>query len=118
MSCVDKPAPDVEPKIVLTPENYDDTAQAMKAKVGEDATMRLAITDTKNNDQPLAYYYFSLHLDDGVNRKNQTDTAWEAHPVQIAGGSNFRQVDAHTYEGMTDANGQASLTLSQPGGAG
>lgn len=118
VSCVDKPAPDVEPKIVLTPENYDDTAQAMKAKVGEDATMRLAITDTKNNDQPLAYYYFSLHLDDGVNRKNQTDTAWEAHPVQIAGGSNFRQVDAHTYEGMTDANGQASLTLSQPGGAG
>ncbi len=47
VSCVDKPAPDVEPKIVLTPENYDDTAQAMKAKVGEDATMRLAITDTK-----------------------------------------------------------------------
>lgn len=110
VSCVDKPAPDVEPKIVLTPENYDDTAQAMKAKVGEDATMRLAITDTKNNDQPLAYYYFSLHLDDGVNRKNQTDTAWEAHPVQIAGGSNFRRVDAHTYEGMTDANGRASLT--------
>lgn len=81
--------------------------------------MRLAITDTKNNDQPLAYYYFSLHLDDGVNRKNQTDTAWEAHPVQIAGGSNFRQVDAHTYEGMEPTpTGQASLTLSQPGGAG
>ncbi len=118
VSCVDKPAPDVEPKIVLTPENYDDTAQAMKAKVGEDATMRLTITDNKNNDQPLAYYYFSLHLDDGVNRKNQTDPAWETHPVQIAGGSNLQQVDAHTYEGMTDVNGQASLTLSQPGGAG
>ncbi|EFF0799991.1 RatA-like protein [Escherichia albertii] len=118
VSCVDKPAPDVEPKIVLTPENYDDTAQAMKAKVGEDATMRLTITDTKNNDQPLAYYYFSLHLDDGVNRKNQTDPSWEAHPVQITGGSNLQQVDAHTYEGITDVNGQASLTLSQPDGAG
>ncbi|NUC24470.1 RatA-like protein, partial [Escherichia coli] len=118
VSCVDKPAPDVEPKIVLTPENYDDTAQAMKAQVGEDATMRLTITDNKNNDQPLAYYYFSLHLDDGVNRKNQTDSAWEAHPVQITGGSNLQQVDAHTYEGMTDVNGQASLTLSQPDGAG
>ena len=118
VSCVDKPAPDVEPKIVLTPENYDDTAQAMKAKVGDDATMRLTITDNKNNDQPLAYYYFSLHLDDGVNRKNQTDPAWEAHPVQITGGSNLQQVDAHTYEGMTDVNGQASLTLSQPDGAG
>ncbi|WP_137647650.1 adhesion domain-containing protein [Escherichia albertii] len=118
VSCVDKTAPDVEPKIVLTPENYDDTAQAMKAKVGEDATMRLTITDTKNNDQPLAYYYFSLHLDDGVNRKNQTDPSWEAHPVQITGGSNLQQVDAHTYEGITDVNGQASLTLSQPDGAG
>ncbi|HCP0517483.1 adhesion domain-containing protein [Escherichia coli] len=118
VSCVDKPAPDVEPKIVLTPENYDDTAQAMKSQVGEDATMRLTITDNKNNDQPLAYYYFSLHLDDGVNRKNQTDSAWEAHPVQITGGSNLQQVDAHTYEGMTDVNGQASLTLSQPDGAG
>lgn len=118
VSCVDKPAPDVEPKIVLTPENYDDAAQAMKAQVGEDASMRLTITDTKNNDQPLAYYYFSLHLDDGVNRKNQTDPTWEAHPVQITGGSNLQQVDAHTYEGITDVNGQASLTLSQPDGAG
>lgn len=118
VSCVDKPAPDVEPKIVLTPENYDDTAQAMKAKVGDDVSMRLTITDNKNNDQPLAYYYFSLHLDDGVNRKNQTDPAWEAHPVQITGGSNLQQVDEHTYEGMTDVNGQASLTLSQPDGAG
>ena len=111
---MDKPAPDVEPKIVLTPENYDDAAQAMKAKVGEDVSMRLTITDNKNNDQPLAYYYFSLHLDDGVNRKNQTDPAWEAHPVQITGGSNLQQVDEHTYEGITDVNGQASLTLSQP----
>ena len=38
--------------------------------------------------------------------------------MQITGGSNLQQVDAHTYEGMTDVNGQASLTLSQPGGAG
>lgn len=118
VSCVDKEAPDVEPKIVLTPASFDDTAQAMKAQVGEDAIMRLTITDNKNNDQPLAYYYFSLHLDDGVNRKNQSDPAWEAHPVQISGGTNLQQVDAHNYEGITDANGQATLTLSQPGGVG
>ncbi|TGB85884.1 RatA-like protein [Escherichia sp. E3659] len=118
VSCVDKEAPDVEPKLVLTPASFDDTAQAMKAQVGEDAIMRLTITDNKNNDQPLAYYYFSLHLDDGVNRKNQSDPAWEAHPVQISGGTNLQQVDAHNYEGITDANGQATLTLSQPGGVG
>lgn len=118
VSCVDKEAPDVEPKIVLTPASFDDTAQAMKAQVGEDAIMRLTITDNKNNDQPLAYYYFSLHLDDGVNRKNQSDPAWVANPVQISGGTNLQQVDAHNYEGITDANGQATLTLSQPGGVG
>lgn len=118
VSCVDKEAPDVEPKLVLTPGSYDSTLKAMKVKVGEEASLRLTITDNKNNNQPLAYYYFSLHLDDGINRKNQSDAAWEAHPVQIAGGSNVRQVDAHTYEGITDANGQASLTLTQPGGAG
>lgn len=118
VSCVDKEAPDVEPKLVLTPGSYDSTIKAMKVKVGEEASLRLTITDSKNNDQPLAYYYFSLHLDDGVNRKNQTDAAWEAYPVQIDGGSNVRKVDAHTYEGITDANGEASLTLTQPGGVG
>lgn len=118
VSCVDKEAPDVEPKLVLTPGSYDSTLKAMKVKVGEEASLRVTITDNKNNNQPLAYYYFSLHLDDGINRKNQSDAAWEAHPVQIAGGSNVHQVDAHTYEGITDVNGQASLTLTQPGGAG
>ncbi|EPM2150122.1 adhesion domain-containing protein [Escherichia coli] len=118
VSCVDKEAPDVEPKLVLTPGSYDSTIKAMKVKVGEEASLRLTITDGKNNDQPLSYYYFSLHLDDGVNRKNQTDAAWEAYPVQIDGGSNVRKVDAHTYEGITDANGEASLTLTQPGGVG
>nr|HEK5738209.1 RatA-like protein [Escherichia coli] len=118
VSCVDKEAPNVEPKLVLTPGSYDSTIKAMKVKVGEEASLRLTITDSKNNDQPLAYYYFSLHLDDGVNRKYQTDAAWETHPVQIDGGSNVRKVDAHTYEGITDANGEASLTLTQPGGVG
>ncbi len=75
VSCVDKEAPDVEPKLVLTPGSYDSTIKAMKVKVGEEASLRLTITDSKNNDQPLAYYYFSLHLDDGINRKNQTDAA-------------------------------------------
>ncbi|EEZ5964676.1 RatA-like protein [Escherichia coli O19] len=118
VSCVDKEAPDVEPKLVLTPGSYDSTLKAMKVKVGEEATLRLTITDSKNNNQPLAYYYFSLHLDDVVNRKNQTDAVWETHPVQIDGGSNVRKVDAHTYEGITDANGEATLTLTQPGGVG
>ncbi|KAF0955155.1 adhesion domain-containing protein [Escherichia albertii] len=118
VSCVDKEAPDVEPKLVLTPGSFDNTLNAAKAKVGETITMRLAITDNKNNDQPLPYYYFSLHLDNGINRQSETDATWETHPVQIAVGDNLRKVDDHTYEGMTDANGLATLILSQPDGAG
>lgn len=118
VSCVDKAEPDVEPELVLTPSNFDESINAAKAEVGDSTTIRLTITDKKNNNQPLAYYYFSLHLDDGVNRKNQTDPAWEAHPVQISGGTNLQKVDDHNYEGMTDVNGQATLLLTQPDGAG
>nr|WP_059258131.1 DUF823 domain-containing adhesin [Escherichia albertii] len=111
-------SPDVEPKLILTPGSFDSTLNAAKAKVGETITMRLAITDNKNNDQPLPYYYFSVHLDNGVNRKGENDAAWEAHPVQIAENGNLQKVDDHTYEGITDANGQATLILTQPDGAG
>lgn len=118
VSCVDKEAPDVEPKLVLTLGIFDNTLNAAKAKVGETITMRLAITDNKNNDQPLPYYYFSLHLDNNVNRKGETDAAWEAHPVQIAESASLHKVDDHTYEGITDANGQATLLVTQPDGTG
>lgn len=118
VSCVDKAEPEVEPELVLTMENYDEGLQAAKVEVGEQTTMRLTITDKKNNNQSLAYYYYSLHLDNGVNRKGETDPGWEAHPVQLSGDSNLRKVDAHNYEGMTDVNGQALVMLTNAGGAG
>ncbi|WP_064526232.1 adhesion domain-containing protein [Escherichia sp. B1147] len=118
VSCVDKEAPDVEPELILTSDDYDDTLQAVRVAVGDETNMRLTITDKKNNNQPLAYYYFSLHLDDGVNRKGESNAAWEANPVQIDTGGDLQKVDAHNYEGMTDVNGQATLTLRQPGGVG
>ncbi|EPF4823587.1 adhesion domain-containing protein [Escherichia albertii] len=118
VSCVDKEAPDVEPKLALTIGNFSPEVQAAKAAVGDTLTGRLTITDTKNGDQPLPYYYFSVHLDNGVNRKGETDAAWEAHPVQIAESASLHKVDDHTYEGITDANGKATLLLTQPDGAG
>lgn len=118
VSCVDKDAPDVDPELTLTPDNYDDTLQAVKVAVGDETHMRLTITDKKNNHQPLAYYYFSVHLDEGVNRKGETNTDWELNPVQIATNSDLQKVDNHNYEGMTDVNGQATLILTQPGGVG
>lgn len=118
VSCVDKEEPDVEPEMVLTTEQYDEDLQAAKAQVGEQLAMRLTITDKKNNNQPLSYYYFSLHLDDAVNRKGETSAEWEANPVQLTGDSDLQKIDAHNYEGMTDVNGQATILVTQPGGAG
>ncbi|KLV66126.1 RatA-like protein [Citrobacter murliniae] len=118
VSCVDKTEPDVEPELTLTLEQYDKSLQATKVQVGEQVAMRLSITDKKDNNQPLSYYYFSLHLDDGVNRKGETSPDWEIHPVQLTGDSNLRKMDEHNYEGMTDVNGQATVLLTNAGGAG
>lgn len=118
VSCVDKDAPDVDPKLVLTPEHVDEDLQATKVEVGEETVMRLTITDKKNNNQPLSYYYFSLHLDEGVNRKGETNPDWDIHPVEVTGGSELRKIDSHNYEGVTDVNGQATLILSSSDGAG
>lgn len=118
VSCVDKEAPEVDPELTLTPEHFDSDLQAVKVAVGDETTMVLTITDKKENNQPLPYYYFTLHLDNGVNRKGETNAEWEAHPVQITGNSDLRKVDSHNYEGITDVNGQATLVLSNSGGAG
>ncbi|WP_459349928.1 adhesion domain-containing protein [Pseudocitrobacter cyperus] len=118
VSCVDKPAPDVDPVITLTPDHFDTTLQAAKARVGEDIIARVTITDAKNGDQPLPYYYFTLTLGEPVNRKKEKDSAWDAHPLLIEGDSNLRKIDAWHYEGITDVNGQATLILTQPDGAG
>lgn len=47
VSCVDKAEPDVEPELVLTPSNFDESINAAKAKVGDSTTIRLTITDKK-----------------------------------------------------------------------
>lgn len=47
VSCVDKAEPDVEPELVLTPSNFDQSINAAKAEVGDSTTMRLTITDKK-----------------------------------------------------------------------
>ncbi|EDW6543296.1 RatA-like protein [Salmonella enterica subsp. enterica] len=120
VSCVNKADPEVEPEITLVTGAEDSSLEnATKVTVDDDIAMRLTITDKKNNNQPLAYYYYTLTVGDARSRNgDDADQAqWNEHPVKISA-ENLQEKRERYYEGMTDRNGQASLTLTQPGGAG
>ncbi|MMC65341.1 hypothetical protein EER74_10290 [Salmonella enterica subsp. enterica] len=119
VSCVDKASPAVTPKLVISADNVDSTVNAAKVKVGDDINMKITVTDSATN-KPLPYRYFNVYLGDEQNRQNQKnadiDSAhqWTDEPVII---TNLEGSDGH-YHGVTDANGQFSLVLTQDKGAG
>ncbi|HBZ8588868.1 TPA: hypothetical protein MM856_001449 [Salmonella enterica subsp. enterica] len=119
VSCVDKASPAVTPKLVISTDNFDSTVNAAKVKVGEGINMKIAVTDSATN-KPLPYRYFNVYLGDEQNRQNQKNAdldaahQWTDEPVVI---TNLDGGDGH-YHGVTDANGQFSLALTQDKGAG
>ncbi|ECF8852351.1 hypothetical protein CY711_001822 [Salmonella enterica subsp. enterica serovar Braenderup] len=119
VSCVDKAPPAVTPKLVISADNFDSTVNAAKVKVGEEINMKIIVTDSATN-KPLPYRYFNVYLGDEQNRQNQKNAdidsghQWTDDPVII---TNLAGSDGH-YHGVTDANGQFSLVLTQDKGAG
>ncbi|EAB7532519.1 TPA: DUF823 domain-containing adhesin [Salmonella enterica subsp. enterica serovar Java] len=119
VSCVDKAPPAVTPKLVISADNVDSTVNAAKVKVGDDINMKITVTDSATN-KPLPYRYFNVYLGDEQNRQNQKNAdidsghQWTDDPVII---TNLAGSDGH-YHGVTDANGQFSLVLTQDKGAG
>ncbi|EDQ3991509.1 hypothetical protein AU635_000784 [Salmonella enterica subsp. enterica] len=119
VSCVDKAPPAVTPKLVISADNVDSTVNAAKVKVGEEINMKITVTDSATN-KPLPYRYFNVYLGDEQNRQNQKNAdidsghQWTDDPVII---TNLEGSDGH-YHGVTDANGQFSLVLTQDKGAG
>ncbi|EDW2408014.1 hypothetical protein KNY85_002405 [Salmonella enterica subsp. enterica serovar Orientalis] len=119
VSCVDKAPPAVTPKLVISADNFDSTVNAAKVKVGEEINMKITVTDSATN-KPLPYRYFNVYLGDEQNRQNQKNAdidsghQWTDDPVII---TNLAGSDGH-YHGVTDANGQFSLVLTQDKGAG
>ncbi|EAU4103086.1 hypothetical protein DDR83_08665 [Salmonella enterica] len=119
VSCVDKAPPAVTPKLVISADNVDSTVNAAKVKVGDDINMKITVTDSATN-KPLPYRYFNVYQGDEQNRQNQKNAdidsghQWTDDPVII---TNLAGSDGH-YHGVTDANGQFSLVLTQDKGAG
>lgn len=116
VSCLDKAVPAVVPKITLTPDNFDTTLNASKTEVGDTILMKVAVTDSTTGES-LPYYYYNLNIGTAHSRSNETDAVWDTTPVVVSG-QYIRAQDPHNYQGVTDANGEATVTLSQPQGAG
>lgn len=119
VSCVDKASPEVTPKLVISADSFDSTINAAKVEVGDEINMKISVTDSATN-KPLPYRYFNVYLGDEQNRQNQKNAdidaahQWSDEPVVI---TNLEGSDGH-YHGVTDANGQFSLALTQDRGAG
>ncbi|EBQ0860172.1 hypothetical protein AYC68_21400, partial [Salmonella enterica] len=119
VSCVDKASPEVTPKLVISADSFDLTVNAAKVEVGDEINMKISVTDSATN-KPLPYRYFNVYLGDEQNRQNQKNAdidaahQWSDEPVVI---TNLEGSDGH-YHGVTDANGQFSLALTQDRGAG
>ncbi len=118
VSCVDKAPPAVTPKLVISADNFDSTVNAAKVKVGEEINMKITVTDSATN-KPLPYRYFNVYgrrakSPESKNADIDSGHQWTDDPVII---TNLAGSDGH-YHGVTDANGQFSLVLTQDKGAG
>lgn len=123
VSCVDKASPALTPVLTLSLDNMDSGSNAAKVQVGQSISMKVSITD-KATGKGLPYRYFDLYIGDEQNRKGQTNTqaraegvafGWEENPVSV--GLESAGTPNH-YHGITDANGNLSINLTQDRGAG
>ncbi|WP_313667865.1 adhesion domain-containing protein [Atlantibacter sp.] len=116
VSCVDKLAPDVTPKITLTMDKFNDELNAGVAQTDDSIVMKVTITDSETGEK-LPYYYFTLASGQSYNRQNETSNDWQNTPVLMSG-TLLKQKEAGYYQGVTNANGEATVTLTQPNGPG
>lgn len=123
VSCVDKASPEVTPELKLSLDNMDSASGAAKVAVGDAINMRITITDKKTG-AVLPYRYFDLYVGDELNRKGQTDAeaqaegakyGWSNNPVLI--GIEGSGTPNH-YHGITGADGQLSMEITQDNGEG
>lgn len=110
VSCVDKAQPAAHPQITLSPEG------PYKAQVGEEIDLAMTVVD-KDTQKPLPYRYVEILIDPAKNRKGEHQDAWDNQRVTVSS-DDMRASSPEHYTGMTDANGQAHLTLKHDSGLG
>lgn len=110
VSCVDKAQPAAHPQITLSPQG------PYKAQVGESIDLVMTVVD-RDTQKPLPYRYMELFIDPAKNRKGEHQDAWDNQRVTI-NSEDMRASSPEHYTGVTDANGQAHLTLKHDSGMG
>lgn len=110
VSCVDKAQPAAHPQITLSPEG------PYKAQVGQSIDLIMTVVD-KDTQKPLPYRYMELFIDPAKNRKGEHQDAWDNQRVTVDSEGMSASSPEH-YTGVTDANGQAHLTLQHDSGMG
>ncbi|EBV2939840.1 hypothetical protein DOA88_00475 [Salmonella enterica subsp. enterica serovar Woodhull] len=110
VSCVDKAQPAAHPQITLSPQG------PYKAQVGESIDLVMSVVD-RDTQKPLPYRYMELFIDPAKNRKGEHQDAWDNQRVTI-NSEDMRASSPEHYTGVTDANGQAHLTLKHDSGMG
>lgn len=110
VSCVDKALPAAHPQITLSP------TAPYKTQVGESIELVMTVVD-RDTQKSLPYRYMELFIDPSTNRKGAHKDEWDNLPVTIFS-EDMRASSPQHYTGVTDANGQAHLTLKHDNGVG
>lgn len=110
VSCVDKALPAAHPQITLSPEG------PYEAEVGDSIDLVMSVVD-RDTKKPLPYRYMELFVDPASNRQGVHKDEWDNLRVTISS-EDMRASSPEHYTGVTDANGQAHLTLHHNHGVG
>ncbi|MFJ7171775.1 adhesion domain-containing protein [Citrobacter freundii] len=114
-SCVDKASPAVTPIITLSLDNYNDELKAAKVKVGGSITMKITVKD-QTTGNPLPYRALTIQLGTAQNRQGVANAQWGDNPILLRG-ENLSGTETQ-YQTGTDANGEATVLITQDNGAG
>lgn len=104
-------APAVSSPITVSVSNYDESLKAAKAKVGESLT--LTVTTRNCGGEPYGNGRFTIRRGDALNRKGAVNNAG---PVHV--GDTELTTTTTLYHGVTDANGTATVVVTQTDGPG
>ncbi|WP_171923115.1 adhesion domain-containing protein [Salmonella bongori] len=104
-------APAASDPVAVSADHIDETLKASKVKVGESIT--LTVTTYGCDGQPVGNAPFVIRRDDALTRKGAVNNN---APVHV--GNTELTTTQTLYRGVTDAQGKATVAVTQPEGPG
>lgn len=104
-------APAVSDPVSVSASHFDETLKAAKVKVGESITLTITSRSCDGEIKPNAP--FVIVRGDALNRQNAVNNTAPLHV-----GDTELTTTATEYHGTTDANGNATVTITQDNGPG